>query len=276
MTLDLIFSSLDLIFEKEFALFHNSSSSVYFCGYKTDAVREENEFDTEEDDEFADSDEDDKEDIPSPVQLAAKENGKPGLKATNFQVPATKKVEVPVVDAKTQVSKAKPALKEEKGKAGEKGDDDDDEDDSDDNDEDDDEDDDMPESGSEDEDLDSDESEEEDDSEEEQPKSAGKKRPLPGVQNIGSGKKGKITTPLGGAKPGKTDPRTPSAAALTPKQHQRGKKDISAKKTPGKENSSQVGTPASGKKLGQYLCQPCNKNFTTESALSQHKTAKHK
>ncbi|MCO5547036.1 hypothetical protein L7F22_000477 [Adiantum nelumboides] len=263
-------TTLDLIFEKDFVLSHNSSGSVYFCGYKTDAVRDDDSMSSGSDeDEFEMSDEDEKEAV-----LPAKENGrmvsakpdKAGAQVNKhgLKSPAST-VEVPVVEGK---SKAKSALAE-KGKGGKvKSVEDDEKEDSeeDDEEEDSDEDDEMLGSGSDDDDLGSDEEDESDEesSEEEQPKVAMKKRPAPSLQAASAGKKAKADTP------GKAEPKTPGS---TPKQQQSGKKDQSAKKTPGKENTN---TPASGKKLGQFFCQPCSKNFNSDSALSQHKTAKHK
>lgn len=262
-------TTLDLIFEKDFVLSHNSPGSVFFCGYKTDAVKDDVSGSSDEDDDEFDASEDDfEENAPELVQLAAKENGKLGLKAGKSEALANRppakslasKVEVPVVESKP---KAKAAVIEEVSKGDKSDDDDDDEDE----DEDDDEDDDMLGSGSDEEDMDSDEegdSDDEDESEEEQPKSAGKKRPLPTGKPGLPGKKSKIA--------GKPDPKLPSVPASTPKQQPSAKKD-SGKKTPGKENAA---TPASGKKLGQHFCEPCKKNFNSETALNQHKTAKHK
>ncbi|KAI5077490.1 hypothetical protein GOP47_0007314 [Adiantum capillus-veneris] len=271
-------TTLDLIFEKDFVLSHNSSGSVYFCGYKTDAVRDDDSMSSGSEDEFDMSD-DDEDDDEEEATLPAKENGRLGVTKSDKKAaapankPAAKspapKVEMPATEGK---SKVKPTAVEKGKGAKEKSKEDDEEDDSDEDAEEDDSDEDDEEMmalGSDDDDLDSDEEDESDEeaSEEEQPKLAKKKRPAPTPPAANTGKKAKVDTP------GKAEPKTPSVPASTPKQQQSGKKDQSAKKTPGKENTT---TPASGKKLGQFFCQPCSKNFNSESALTQHKAAKHK
>jgi hypothetical protein len=48
-------------------------------------------------------------------------------------------------------------------------------------------------------------------------------------------------------------------------------------KTPkGAVGATPTATPASTKKLGEYKCKDCEKNFVTETALTQHSAAKHK
>ncbi|KAH7285518.1 hypothetical protein KP509_33G031600 [Ceratopteris richardii] len=262
-------TALDLIFEKDFVLSHTGSGSVYFCGYKTDAVRDE-DMSSDEEDEFDVSDEGEEDD----EKLQTKENV---MKVSKSPAPASKpapkpaattaKTDVPVVDAR---SKAKPVIAEKKKEMKEDEDNSDEEDDEEDEDEEEeegesDEDEDMMASGS-DEDLDSEEEDESDESsDEEQPMTAGKKRPGSAVAAPSAGKKNKIDTP------GKVEGKS-TAPAVTPKQQQSGKKDNLAKKTPGKEAS----TPTPAKKLGQYTCDSCKKNFNTENALSQHAAAKHK
>ncbi|XP_074583655.1 histone deacetylase HDT2-like [Curcuma longa] len=242
----------DLVFEKEFELYHGlKNTSVHFLGYKTAA--------NEEDDDISDpfdSDSESEEEIP----LAAPVNGKPEVKANDKAAKANaQKAETSVGKAKVQVVEPK---KDDKAKDDED-EDDTDEDDSEDDESDNDDDEEMVEG----EDDDSDDEDESSDEEEEAtPKKVevGKKRPA------GSASKAPI--------PEK------KAKLISPDEKQKtvadGKKDghvatpFPAKqgKTPANSDKSKQQTP---KSTGSVACKSCSKTFNSENALQSHTKAKH-
>jgi len=264
---------LDLVFEKEFKLSHTSQSgSVFFSGYTTLDHEALDGFPDDEDE----SSEDEEEEIAQAMALAAKENGgKPGAKPVKpeSKSPSTNKA----------AAKGKPEVKPPAKKQEDDSDEDDDDDDDDDEDMED-----ASESDDGDEEDDSDEeSDEEDEEDEETPKpAAGKKRPMPDsvTKSPSTDKKAKISTPAGGQKPG-ADKGKKTEHVATPYPKQGGKGPASGVKgketplgskhqTPGSKGKN-VSTPESGKKSGQFNCQSCSRDFTSEGALSSHKAAKH-
>ncbi|KAL3694404.1 hypothetical protein R1sor_008055 [Riccia sorocarpa] len=267
--------ALDLIFDREFKLSHTgTSSSVYFCGYKTEKGEPE-DFDSEEDEDEESEDEE----MPLAVTGGA-------IRIDPAAVP---------LKAKASKSPKKAKVVDDEADEGDDSDeDDDDEDDSD-----------LDDSDELDEDDDEDDSDEDDESEDEEmvTPEASKKRPLKEAEakSLSNGnKKARVDTP---AKPGLADRKVHKSATAvsTPAKAQtpEGKKkdDKEAKKeqktpqkTPGKEDSvktpkgskspstkSEAGsTPGTGKKgVGPHKCEACNRAFATESAHSQHMTAKH-
>ncbi|KAG6512967.1 hypothetical protein ZIOFF_031106 [Zingiber officinale] len=103
----------DLVFEKEFELFHGSkNTSVHFLGYKTAATEEDDEypfdlFVTETfSNKYSDGDSESDEEIP----LAAPVNGKPEAKANDKAAKSNaQKAVTPVGKAKAEVGKKRPA-----------------------------------------------------------------------------------------------------------------------------------------------------------------------
>lgn len=306
--------AMDLIFDTDFSIFHNGSSSIYLSGYKTEASGEEypsDEDDSEEDEELE----------PAPSAVALKTNGdvpggKNAVSAAKTDVVITQ--EAAVEAGKIAAAQAKKKLeKHVKTPVVAEVDEDDEEDEDDDDDESDDEmatpgeaspffkdvgsesdeddesfdgdmeDDDSEEISDDEEDDDEDESDDEDEMQFEvetpTPKS-GKKRAASTTPKIAE-KKVRMDTP---AKPGlgsngdkkiKATPATPVApVAKTPEKEQKTPKDKKGQpKTPTMEKAqTPKGTPVSGKKLGDHKCTACDKNFATEIALTQHSAAKHK
>ncbi|XP_010541299.1 PREDICTED: histone deacetylase HDT2-like [Tarenaya hassleriana] len=92
--------SFDLVFEKEFELSHNwKNGSVYFIGYKSPNV-------DEQDDEgfFSGSEESDEEEIPAAITL----NGKPGVAVKNEKADAAKAEAQPKAKAPEEKKNVKP------------------------------------------------------------------------------------------------------------------------------------------------------------------------
>lgn len=141
-----------------------------------------------------------------------------------------------------------------------------------------------------DEDDENDEEDEEDDEDELElePAKLGAKRPAAGLPKVVD-KKAKTETPNKPASVVKKAKEAATPVAKTPKKEvakTARKEEITPKeknaktpsdKTPkGAVGATPTATPASTKKLGEYKCKDCEKNFVTETALTQHSAAKHK
>eukprot|EP00246_Nothoceros_aenigmaticus_P014791 TRINITY_DN5845_c0_g1_i1.p1 TRINITY_DN5845_c0_g1~~TRINITY_DN5845_c0_g1_i1.p1 ORF type:complete len:287 (+),score=94.69 TRINITY_DN5845_c0_g1_i1:125-985(+) len=217
--------SLDLIFDRDIKLSHTGTQvSVYFCGYQTEAARDE--FYTSDDDD----DEDDRAgDAPSAIPMA-KDNGGP-----------TDKIVVPKLQAgkKTEERVKVPGPTATPGGEGGDDDEDDDEEDYDEEEDDDDED-------------DEDEDEEDDDMEEDEAKPVSNKRGAPtAAAVVTTNKKAKVA----GTSVSKTPEVGKQKGLATPASDGKAKTkkiaDGAAKDTPkGK----------SAKKIGEYKCAPCSKD----------------
>ncbi|CAM6084829.1 unnamed protein product [Calypogeia fissa] len=280
--------------------------------YDDESDEEGIRFESDED-EDEEEDDDEEDDEPVPQAVAIKENGtvsaKEGAKAAKKQ----SKVIEQVVEAKAKKAPQPPkaSLIDEEAEEGEDDDEDDDEDadkpmtmdfDLDEYDEDDDSEfevDDMMGSEGESEEDDEDESDEEEDSDEDDEDEddvapeLGKKRALQesAKKTPVEGKKARLDTP---AKPGlitsgKKGAKGAAETKVTPvsskKSEAKGAVAKTPQKTPGKETavktpksdkSTGSGGGESAKKLGAHHCAECNRNFASESALSQHAVAKHK
>jgi hypothetical protein len=116
----------------------------------------------------------------------------------------------------------------------------------------------------------------------------GAKRPAAGLPKVVD-KKAKTETPNKPASVVKKAKEAATPVAKTPKKEvakTARKEEITPKeknaktpsdKTPkGAVGATPTATPASAKKLGEYKCKDCEKNFVTETALTQHSAAKHK
>lgn len=278
---------LDLVFDREFTVSHNSnSSSVYICGYRTEGP----EYDSE------DEDDEDEVDVPEAVPIAS--NGA----AAGKQVKAVKVEDVAKKVAEKAQTLTNAVLKDQK-KAAKKqvvSSSSDEEEDSDDEDEGlghpfvsdlasesddefdagDDSDEDMDEDDDEDDD-DEDDEDESDESEEEELKieapKPGKKRAAEELTKSTEKKsKTDASSKLGqypGKKGGKGAPVTKATAPAELKTPtDKGSKPAKAPKgTP----AAPPTTPVSEKKIGQHKCTGCDRTFVTESAMSQHAAAKH-
>ncbi|KAH9563303.1 hypothetical protein CY35_05G119200 [Sphagnum magellanicum] len=291
--------SLDLVFDRDFVVSHTGSSvSLYLCGYRTEAPQDE--FDSEEGMTDEDEDEDEEEPVQPAVPLI-KANGdaQGGKKAVKPET--AKSVITPEAAAAAGKAAAAPVLKKlEQQQTKPKGpvpvlaeDDEDEEDDEDDEeDEDDDEldEDEFDEDDEDDEDDENDEEDEEDDEDELElePAKLGAKRPAAGLPKVVD-KKAKTETPNKPASVVKKAKEAATPVAKTPKKEvakTARKEEITPKeknaktpsdKTPkGAVGATPTATPASTKKLGEYKCKDCEKNFVTETALTQHSAAKHK
>ncbi|KAJ7515604.1 hypothetical protein O6H91_22G020000 [Diphasiastrum complanatum] len=265
--------SLDLIFNKGFKLSHNSTSyNVYFCGYTSESPGEEFFSSDEEEEDVKDKE-------PSGEAILRKANGKPvkdskvnktmstvaaaaqGPKKVGFKDSVvgnplkeeTKKNNVKTQDVKGD--KKKPIIVSDESDGENESDD------------------------------------EEEDDESDEPKLKKRAKSSTGaIKTPQSGKKQKLLT-LEGIKPGVIsvpgkkigDQKT----ATTPSAKQQQTPAQSAKKAPGKlspssninktsQEKSSPGAKQSLSKPGQYKCATCSRDFLTESALSQHASAKHK
>ncbi|KAJ7515605.1 hypothetical protein O6H91_22G020000 [Diphasiastrum complanatum] len=292
--------SLDLIFNKGFKLSHNSTSyNVYFCGYTSESPGEEFFSSDEEEEDVKDKE-------PSGEAILRKANGKPvkdskvnktmstvaaaaqGPKKVGFKDSVvgnplkeeTKKNNVKTQDVKGD--KKKPIIVSDES---------DGENESDDEEEDDESDEDMEDVDDKLELLADSDSEDDDKDEEDIPKLKKRAKSSTGaIKTPQSGKKQKLLT-LEGIKPGVIsvpgkkigDQKT----ATTPSAKQQQTPAQSAKKAPGKlspssninktsQEKSSPGAKQSLSKPGQYKCATCSRDFLTESALSQHASAKHK
>ncbi|CAK9226884.1 unnamed protein product [Sphagnum troendelagicum] len=275
--------SLDLVFDRDFVVSHTGSSvSMYLCGYRTEAPQDEYPFsipfftvDSQVYFESCMTDEDEDEDEEEPVQAV------PLIKA-NGDAPAKSAI-TPEAAAAAGKAAAAPVLKKlEQQQTKPKGpvavlpeDDEDEEDDEDDEeDEDDDEmdEDEFDEDDEDDEDDENDEEDEEDDEDELElePAKLGAKRPAAGLPKVVD-KKAKTETPN---KPGHPLAQSARKEEITPKE--KNAKTPSDKTPKGAVGATPTATPASMKKLGEYKCKDCEKNFVTETALTQHSAAKHK
>ncbi|KAL2623990.1 hypothetical protein R1flu_008235 [Riccia fluitans] len=281
--------ALDLIFDREFKLSHTgASSSVYFCGYKTEKGDPEDSVSGEDEDE--DSEE---EEVPEAVPLKVNGNAKP-------EAP----VKAAEVRRKAAKSPGNAKVVDDEGNEGDESDEDEGEEDEED-------DSDVEDSDELEEDEDKAESEDEDLSEDVDvatPEDS-KKRPLKGAEtktSVNGNKKARVDTPV---KPGPLDKMVDNsaAAAATPakkaqptpesKKTNDGKDFNEAKKgqkTPQKTlwkgdavkarnvskspsaKAEATSTPGTGKKgLGPHKCVACNRSFATEAAHNQHISAKH-
>jgi len=295
---------LDLVFDRDFTISHTGkTSSVYICGYRTEAPEEE-----DDDDEFDDEDEDEEEkDAPVPTAVpivngsAEAKSAKAGKSDDGAKSAAAKATDKAANTIATAIAKVVEKTNSKKQVV-----DDDDDSEEDDESEDeglehpfleelasesddefdagDDSDEDMEDDDDEDDDEDDDDEDDSDESEEEELKTpevkAGKKRSAaqpvkaaekkakteasPKPEQVSvNGKKGKKSTQ---ATPEKKEaaPKTPTDKAVKPAKAPKG--------TP----TAPPPTPVSAKKIGDHKCTGCERTFTTESALSQHTAAKHK
>ncbi|XP_073010295.1 histone deacetylase HDT2-like isoform X2 [Typha latifolia] len=248
--------SYDLVFEREFELSHSSkNASVYFCGYKT-IIMEDNELD-----DFAGSDSEEED-----IKLSAKENGKPGGKVEVAKATAAKKN---VANAGAMATKPKVKIDEPEN-ADKKDNEDDEEDDEEDDDEEDeevesDDEEDMVEA-EDDSDEDEDGSSEEED-EEATPEKAGSGNKRPAVsasKTPAAEKKAKLVSPVGSQKTGGDGKKGVHIATPYPAKQ--------VGKTPANGNKAkQQQTP----KSGTVSCKSCSKTFNSENALQAHSKAKH-
>ncbi|XP_058108545.1 histone deacetylase HDT1-like isoform X5 [Magnolia sinica] len=247
--------SLDLVFEKEFELSHNwKNGIVYFCGYKTMMMEQEEEYPS--DDSESDSDQE--------LPLKAKQNGMPEVKDKQSKPSADNS------KAKLESLVSKPKAKITEPNKADKLKDEDDEDDDDDEDEDDDEseedesddDEDMVEAGDDSDDEDGVESSEEDEA---TPKKVetGKKR-VAEAESKTPGKKAKLATP--------TNQKTAGADGKKGGQTATPRPSKQAGKTPASSDKAKPQTPKSG---GSVSCKSCSKTFNSENALQAHTKAKH-
>ncbi|CAN5971347.1 unnamed protein product [Sphagnum jensenii] len=250
------------------------------------------------------TDEDEDEDEEEPVQAAVpliKANGDAAGGKKAVKPETAKSVITPEAAAAAGKAAAAPVLKKlEQQQTKPKGpvavlpeDDEDEEDDEDDEeDEDDDEmdEDEFDEDDEDDEDDENDEEDEEDDEDELElePAKLGAKRPAAGLPKVVD-KKAKTETPNKPASVVKKAKEAATPVVKTPKKEvakSARKEEITPKeknaktpsdKTPkGAVGATPTATPASTKKLGEYKCKDCEKNFVTETALTQHSAAKHK
>ncbi|XP_042385642.1 histone deacetylase HDT2-like isoform X1 [Zingiber officinale] len=245
----------DLVFEKEFELFHGSkNTSVHFLGYKTAA--------TEEDDDISNSSDGDSE-SDEEIPLAAPVNGKPEAKANDKAAKSNaQKAVTPVGKAKVKVEEPK---KDDKAKDDEDDDDTEDDSDSEDDDDDDDDNDDVEMGEGEDDDSD-DEDDSSDEEEDATPKKAevGKKRP--------AGSASKTPVPEKKAKLISPDVKQKTVADGKKDGHVATPFPSKQRKTPANSDKSKQQTPKSS---GSVACKSCSKTFNTENALGSHTKAKH-
>jgi hypothetical protein len=274
---------LDLVFDREFTVSHNSgSSSVYICGYRTEGP----EYDDSEEEEEDEEDED------MPVAVPIESNGaaagkqikalkveeaaKKAVAAVKDQKKAVKKQVVESSDSEDDEGLGHPFVSDLASESDDEFDagDDSDEDMDDDDDEDDDEDD-------EDDDEDGLDESEEEELKIEAPKPAGKKRAAEALTKSAEKKSKTDASAKPGQSPGKKGakgaPVTPVGKAAAPAEVKtptdKGSKPAKAPKgTP----TAPPTTPVSEKKIGQHKCTGCDRTFVTESAMSQHAAAKHK
>lgn len=286
---------LDLVFDQPFHLSHNGKTSVFFVGYRTSIEPEsfmDDEADLDDDEEDGDEEEDEDEDDD--------EEGAVGLNGR-------------ITPRLPKAQRRGPIIREVGGEGREEDDDDDDEDDDeeggasgqplranqfpdmgDDGDEDD-EDDDFDASDDVDEEDEDDDDEMDDDEDDDDEEEAGEE----GGEGGGAGPAGTRATPAA-ATPASKRPSAGSAATPTPSKKAKLVSDKSAAtpkapgaapvsvKTPGKDAAktppaakAAAGdkTPksgASGSKVeGKFRCEPCDRGFQTEQALTQHNKSKH-
>ncbi|CAM6026897.1 unnamed protein product [Sphagnum balticum] len=304
--------SLDLVFDRDFVVSHTGSSvSMYLCGYRTEAPQDEYPFSipflqwisqvcfencmTDEDE-----DEDEEEPVPAAVPLIKANGDAPGGKKA-VKAETAKSVITPEAAAAAGKAAAAPVLKKlEQQQTKPKGpvavlaeedeDEEDDEDDEEDEDDDEMDEDEFDEDDEDDEDDENDEEDEEDDEDELElePAKLGAKRPAAGLPKVVD-KKAKTETPNKPAPVVKKAKEAATPVGKTPKKEvakSARKEEITPKeknaktpsdKTPkGAVGATPTATPASAKKLGEYKCKDCEKNFVTETALTQHSAAKHK
>ncbi|XP_042468273.1 histone deacetylase HDT2-like [Zingiber officinale] len=239
----------DLVFEKEFELFHGSkNTSVYFLGYKT-AAFDENDAISDSSDGESESDKE--------IPLAVPINGKPEVKPNDKAAkPNTQKPETSAGKSKVKVEELK---KDDKPKAEDDEDDDDSEDDS--------EEDESDEEMIDGEDDSDDEDESSDEEEDAAPKKAeaSKKRLADSASKTPvPEKKAKLVSPGGNQKTGADGKKVVHVA--TPYPAKQGK-------TPA--NSGDKSKQQAPKSTGPVACKSCSKTFNSENALQSHTKAKH-
>eukprot|EP00252_Welwitschia_mirabilis_P019868 TRINITY_DN470_c0_g1_i3.p1 TRINITY_DN470_c0_g1~~TRINITY_DN470_c0_g1_i3.p1 ORF type:complete len:333 (-),score=98.11 TRINITY_DN470_c0_g1_i3:440-1438(-) len=262
--------SVDVVFSTPFKLSHTShKGTIFFIGYNTPAETADDFSDdseeVEEEEEEEESSEDEQEHVDNKQNAIAAVDG---LKAA--------KPEAALAKAKTEAPKQATKAAQEESSDDDEEEDEEDEDDEDDDEDEDNEDEAMQGSSDDEEDSDGDDEDDEEESEEESDeddkkkmpkvdlKTGAKKRPAPdsSVKTPATAKKAKVSE---AQKQG-----TPANNVQTP-----GKKgQTTASKLP-QSSKKEASTPVSGKKLGDYKCVPCQRNFANESALQQHTLAKH-
>ncbi|XP_024368927.1 uncharacterized protein [Physcomitrium patens] len=269
---------LDLVFDREFKVSHNSSSSsVYICGYRTEGPEEHGSEDEDED-------EDEEDGALAVATIPVESNGSKIIK----EVTDKAATDVAKVVEKAMQDKS---LKKQVVPDGDSDEEDDEEDSDDDMDEDEDD------EGDEDE----DDSDDSDESEEEElaieTAKAGKKRAAAEVATKDVEKKSKMdVTPKSGKQaaaeywqslivagsqaPGSRGKKGDKGGQVTPVTKEAPKtptdKGVKLAKALKGTPTAPPPTPVSEKKAGPHQCTGCDRTFTTESAMSQHIAAKHK
>ncbi|XP_024368928.1 histone deacetylase HDT1 isoform X3 [Physcomitrium patens] len=251
---------LDLVFDREFKVSHNSSSSsVYICGYRTEGPEEHGSEDEDED-------EDEEDGALAVATIPVESNGSKIIK----EVTDKAATDVAKVVEKAMQDKS---LKKQVVPDGDSDEEDDEEDSDDDMDEDEDD------EGDEDE----DDSDDSDESEEEElaieTAKAGKKRAAAEVATKDVEKKSKMdVTPK--SAPGSRGKKGDKGGQVTPVTKEAPKtptdKGVKLAKALKGTPTAPPPTPVSEKKAGPHQCTGCDRTFTTESAMSQHIAAKHK